>query len=258
MALCRFSGRWARYLANRTWASSCGPARPRAIGWEGAGAWVMASHLRQENFSRTCWITFHCAGTCSSVSVMSSPSLRRIPPQPAQAVGAGWITRSRGRCPGSGRRAGFRGCVSSSVTVVDCAGREINRLSPERRLVVRRERSKPLVDDFERWMRRERRKLSSKTALAEAMDYSLKRWTALTRFIDNGCICLSNNAAERAVRGIGVGRSNWTFAGSDSGGRRAAAIYTLIATCKLNEIDPRAWLADVLARLADPPAARVG
>ena len=90
------------------------------------------------------------------------------------------------------------------------------------------------------------------------MDYSLKRWTALTRFIDNGCICLSNNAAERAVRGIAVGRRNWTFAGSDSGGRRAAAIYTLIETCKLNEIDPRAWLADVLARLADHPAQRVG
>jgi transposase len=136
--------------------------------------------------------------------------------------------------------------------------RQINGLSPERRLAVRRERSKPLVDDFERWMRRERRKLSSKTALAEAMDYSLKRWTALTRFIDNGCICLSNNAAERAVRGIAVGRRNWTFAGSDSGGRRAAAIYTLIETCKLNEIDPRAWLADVLARLADHPAQRVG
>jgi transposase len=136
--------------------------------------------------------------------------------------------------------------------------RQINGLLPERRLAVRRERSKPLVDDFERWMRRERRKLSSKTALAEAMDYSLKRWTALTRFIDNGCICLSNNAAERAVRGIAVGRRNWTFAGSDSGGRRAAAIYTLIETCKLNEIDPRAWLADVLARLADHPAQRVG
>ena len=136
--------------------------------------------------------------------------------------------------------------------------RQINGFSPERRLAVRRERSKPLVDDFERWMRRERRKLSSKTALAEAMDYCLKRWTALTRFIDNGCICLSNNAAERAVRGIAVGRRNWTFAGSDSGGRRAAAIYTLIETCKLNEIDPRAWLADVLARLADHPAQRVG
>ena len=106
-------------------------------------------------------------------------------------------------------------------------------------------------------MRRERRKLSSKTALAEAMDYSLKRWAALTRFLDDGRICLSNNAAERAVRGIAVGRRNWTFAGSDSGGRRAAVIYTLIETCKLNGVDPRAWLADVLARIADHPAKRI-
>jgi transposase len=135
--------------------------------------------------------------------------------------------------------------------------RQINGLSPEQRLEVRRERSKPLVEELERWMRQERRKLSSKTALAEAMDYSLKRWAALTRFLDDGRICLSNNAAERAVRGIAVGRRNWTFAGSDSGGRRAAAIYTLIESCKLNEVDPRAWLADVLARLADHPAHRV-
>jgi transposase len=106
-------------------------------------------------------------------------------------------------------------------------------------------------------MRQERRKLSSKTALAEAMDYSLKRWVALTRFLDDGRICMSNNAAERAVRGIAVGRRNWTFAGSDSGGRRAADIYTLIETCKLNDVDPRAWLADVLARIADHPAKRI-
>jgi transposase len=135
--------------------------------------------------------------------------------------------------------------------------REINGLSPEGRLSVRRERSRPLLVDLESWLRRERRKLSSKTALAEAMDYSLKRWTALTRFLDDGRICLSNNAAERAVRGIAVGRRNWTFAGSDSGGRRAAVIYSLIETAKLNNINPRAWLADVLARIADHPARRI-
>src|SRR5208283_5386764 len=71
-------------------------------------------------------------------------------------------------------------------------------------------------------------------------------------------ICLSNNAAERALRCVAVGRRNWTFAGSDSGGKRAAAVYSLIATCKLNDVDPRAWLADVLARLPDHPAHRVG
>ena len=89
------------------------------------------------------------------------------------------------------------------------------------------------------------------------MDYSLKRWTAMTRFLDDGRICMSNNAAERAVRGIAVGRRNWTFCGSDTGGSRAAAIYTLIETCKLNSVDPRAWLADILARIADHPAKRI-
>lgn len=92
---------------------------------------------------------------------------------------------------------------------------------------------------------------------AKAMEYSLKRWDALTRFLDDGRICMTNNAAERAVRGIAVGRKNWTFAGSDSGGQRAAVIYTLIETCKLNDVDPRAWLADVLARIADHPARRI-
>lgn len=89
------------------------------------------------------------------------------------------------------------------------------------------------------------------------MNYSLERWAALTRFLDDGRVCLSNNAAERALRGIAAGSRNWTFAGSDSGGRRAAAIYTLIETAKLNDVDPRAWLADALARIADHPASRI-
>jgi transposase len=92
---------------------------------------------------------------------------------------------------------------------------------------------------------------------AKAIDYSLKRWPAFTRFLDDGRLCMSNNAAERAVRCIAVGRKNWTFAGSDEGGHRAAAIYTLIETAKLNDIDPQAWLADVLARLPDHPAKRI-
>src|SRR5947209_14429075 len=91
----------------------------------------------------------------------------------------------------------------------------------------------------------------------KAIDYSLKRWAAFTRFLDDGRLCMSNNAAERELRAIAVGRRNWTFAGSDEGGRRAAAIYTLIATAKLNNVDPQAWLADVLARLPDHPAKRI-
>jgi transposase len=135
--------------------------------------------------------------------------------------------------------------------------REINGASPERRCAVRSERSRPLLTEFETWLRQQRAKLSSKSETARAIDYSLKRWAALTRFLDDGRLCISNNAAERALRGIAVGRHNWTFVGSDEGGRRAAAIYTLIETAKLNSVDPQAWLADVLARLPDHPARRI-
>jgi len=86
---------------------------------------------------------------------------------------------------------------------------------------------------------------------------TLNRWAAFTRFLDDGRVCLSNNAAERALRGVAVGRKNWTFAGSDAGGHRAAAVYTLVETCKMNDVDPQAWLADVLARLPDYPANKV-
>jgi transposase len=135
--------------------------------------------------------------------------------------------------------------------------RDINGMTPPQRLAVRNERSQPLVVALETWLRQQRAKLSAKNEIAKAIQYSLKRWPALTRFLDDGRLCMSNNAVERAVRCIAVGRKNWTFAGSDEGGRRAAAIYTLIETAKLNDIDPQAWLADVLARLPDHPAKRI-
>jgi len=135
--------------------------------------------------------------------------------------------------------------------------REINGVASERRLAIRTERARPLVTALEAWLRTQRARLSSKSEVARAIDYALKRWDALTRFLDDGRLCLSNNAAERALRGVAVGRHNWTFAGSDEGGRRAAAIYTLIETAKLNGVDPRAWLADVLARLPDHPATQI-
>jgi len=135
--------------------------------------------------------------------------------------------------------------------------REINGLAPEKRSKIRAARSRPLVADLETWLRANRARLSSKSAMANAIDYMLKRWPAFIRFLDDGRICMSNNAAERAVRGIAVGRRNWTFAGSDAGGRRAAAMYTLIETAELNDVDPRAWLADVLTRLPDYPARRL-
>ena len=93
--------------------------------------------------------------------------------------------------------------------------------------------------ELEIWLREQRAKLSSKSETAKAIHYSLKRWSAFTRFLEDGRLCISNNAAERALRGIAVGRHNWTFAGSDEGGGRAAAIYTLVETAKLDNIDPQ-------------------
>jgi len=106
-------------------------------------------------------------------------------------------------------------------------------------------------------MRESRSKLSRHAPVAKAMDYMLVRWKAFVRFLGDGRICLTNNAAERALRGIALGRKSWLFAGSDRGGDRAAAMYSLIYTAKLNDVDPRAWLADVLARIADHPASRL-
>jgi len=130
--------------------------------------------------------------------------------------------------------------------------RSINGKSADERRAVRQLLSAPLVADMEVWMREQRAKLSRSNAIAKAMDYMLKRWPSFTRFLDEGRICLSNNTAERALRGIALGRKSWLFAGSDRGGQRAAAMYSLIITCKLNDVDPQAWLADVLF---DPPRA---
>jgi transposase len=135
--------------------------------------------------------------------------------------------------------------------------REINGLSAEQRLSIRQERVRPLVEALHAWMKTERTRVSTKSAIAKAMDYMLKRWPAFARFLDDGRLCLSNNAAERMIRPLAVGRRNWTFAGSDRGGDRAAAIYTLLQTAKLNDIDPQAWLADVLARIAALPTSRL-
>jgi transposase len=99
--------------------------------------------------------------------------------------------------------------------------------------------------------------VSGQSKIGQAIAYSLTRWVPLTRFLDDGRICVSNNAAEREIRPVAMGRKNWTFAGSDEGGYRAAAVYTLIQTAKLNDVDPQAWLADVLARLHDHPAKRI-
>jgi transposase len=131
--------------------------------------------------------------------------------------------------------------------------RGINGLPPDQRLAARNRDVAPLVKDLIAWMKQERAKLSHHNAVAKAMDYMLKRNDAFTRFLADGRICLSNNAAERALRGIALGRKAWLFAGSDRGGERAAIMLTLIQTAKLNDVDPQAWLADVLARIAEHP-----
>jgi hypothetical protein len=135
--------------------------------------------------------------------------------------------------------------------------RGINGSSADDRRAVRQELSRPLVNDLEALLRAERPRLSRGSDLTKAMDYMLKRWPAFTRFLDDGRVCLSNNAAERGLRGIALGRKSWLFAGSDRGGQRAAAMYSLIVTAKMNDIDPQAWLADVLARIAGHPASQL-
>ena len=133
------------------------------------------------------------------------------------------------------------------------AERAINGTAIAERLAVRRKIAAPLVTDLELWLRSQRVALARHNPVAGAIDYMLKDWAAFTRFLDDGRICLTNNAAERALRGVALGRKAWLFAGSDRGGERAAFMYTLIGTAKLNDIDPQAWLADVLARIADIP-----
>jgi transposase len=135
--------------------------------------------------------------------------------------------------------------------------RTTNGAAAEARLAARQADLAPLVDDLKAWMCGERARLSRHAPVAKAMDYMLKRWGAFARFLEDGCICLTNNAAERALRGVALGRKAWLFAGSDRGGDRAAFMYSLIATARLNDIDPQAWLADVLGRIADTPASRL-
>ena len=135
--------------------------------------------------------------------------------------------------------------------------REINGLAADQRLERRRKDSQPLVEELHGWLQTERAKLSRSSPVAEAIDYMLKRWDGFTSFLEDGRICLTNNAAERALRGFALGRKSWLFAGSDRGADRAAFMATLLMTAKLNDIDPQAWLADVLARIADTPITRL-
>ena len=131
-------------------------------------------------------------------------------------------------------------------------------MEAETRLAARRKDATPLIADLEAWMRAERARLSRHAPVAKAMDTMLKRWEGFTAFLHDGRVCLSNNAAERALRGVALGRKAWLFAGSDRGGERAAFLCSLIGTAKLNGVDPQAWLACVLGRIADTPRSRLG
>ncbi len=133
--------------------------------------------------------------------------------------------------------------------------RDLNGRTAADRLKARQRLAAPLVEELERWLRGERALLSKHAKVSKAIDYLLapNHWPGFTRFLEDGRICLSNNAAERALRGVALGRKSWLFAGSERGGERAAAMYTLIGTAKLNDIDPQAWLADAIARISDMP-----
>jgi hypothetical protein len=128
---------------------------------------------------------------------------------------------------------------------------------PELRLRVRQAHSAPLFADLRRWFEQTLGRISGKSGLAAAIRYALSRWDALTLVLRDGRACLDNNAAERAMRPMTLGRKNWLFAGSDAGGERAAAIYSLTETAKLNMLDPEDYLRQVLRQIADHPVNRV-
>jgi transposase len=135
--------------------------------------------------------------------------------------------------------------------------REIHGQLPVARQTARQARAGPLLEQLNSWLREQLNKVPKKSSLAVAIRYALPRWPALTRYVDDGLVEIDNNAAERALRTIALGRKNYLFAGSDAGGERAAIIYSLIGTAKLNDIDPQAYLARVLARIADHPINRI-
>jgi len=179
--------------------------------------------------------------------------------QPAPVVSAG--------CRAHGRRGLFKiaerdkaPLAIEAVRRIDAifeAERAINGTSAAHRLAVRQSNIVPLVEELFDWMRNCCRRMSTKNPVAQAMNYFLRRVDTFTRFLADGRICLTNNAAERALRGVALGRRAWLFAGSDRGGERAAAMYSLIVTARLNDVDPQAWLADVMARINDIPNPRL-
>ena len=145
------------------------------------------------------------------------------------------------------------------IDAVFAIEREINGHDPAARLATRRRQSAPLVEDLASWLRSQRALLSKHAKVAKAVDYLLSsdHWPGFTRFLEDGRVCLTNNCAERSLRGVALGRKSWLFAGSERGGHRAAFMYSMIGSAKLNGVDPQAWLADVIARISDLPVSRL-
>jgi len=150
--------------------------------------------------------------------------------------------------------------ASQALEIIDrlfAIERDINGKPAAERLAVRRELSAPIVAELETWMRETRSKLSRHDAVAKAIAYLQNDWDGFTTFLADGRICLSNNAAERELRSVARGRKAWLFVGSDRGGQRAAMMFSLFGTARLNDVDPLAWFTDVLARIADIPQSRL-
>jgi len=135
---------------------------------------------------------------------------------------------------------------------------EVRGRSAAQRCAARQARAGPLLTTFHTWCHATLAKVAKKSELAGAIRYALSRWAALTRYCDDGRLEIDNNIAERALRAVALGRKNYLFAGSDAGGERAAAIYSLVGSAKLNGLDPEAYLRNILARIADHPVNRVG
>ncbi|MGF7156651.1 transposase [Novosphingobium gossypii] len=150
--------------------------------------------------------------------------------------------------------------ASEALEIIDrlfAIERDINGKPAAERLTVRQELSAPIVAELETWMQETRSKLSRHDAVAKAIAYLQNDWDGFTTFLADGRICLSNNAAERELRSVARGRKAWLFVGSDRGGQRAAMMFSLFGTARLNDVDPLAWFTDVLARIADIPQSRL-
>jgi transposase len=160
--------------------------------------------------------------------------------------------QDQGRAPGS-----IADQALQRIAALYAIEAQIRGQPPDVRRRERQARAGPLLDDMHAWLTHMLSRVSAKSELARAIGYSLTRWRALTRYCDDGRIEIDNNAAERALRGVALGRGNYLFMGSDAGGERAAAIYSLVETAKLNGLDPQAYLREVLTRIADHPINRI-